>query len=90
MTSQKQSKQCNVKTSIKFNNSSMPEMTDFVMVQSIAEMITQSATDPQTVINIQEMHKHPKGAETLRLIVRDNIAGAGDVIANALLNKVSN
>ena len=34
------------------------------MIQSIAEMIAQSATDPQTVINIQEMHKHPKGANS--------------------------
>ena len=58
--------------------------TSHKMIQSIAEMIAQSATDPQTVINIQEMHKHPKGAETLRLIVRDNVAGAGDIIANAL------
>jgi hypothetical protein len=54
------------------------------MIQSIAEMIVQSANDPQTKINIQEMHKHTQGAETLRLIVRDNIAGAGDIIANAL------
>jgi hypothetical protein len=54
------------------------------MIQSIAEMIVQSANDPQTKINIQEMHKYTQGAETLRLIVRDNIAGAGDIIANAL------
>ena len=54
------------------------------MIQSIAEMIVQSANDSQTKINIQEMHKSTQGAETLRLIVRDNIAGAGDIIANAL------
>ena len=47
-------------------------------------MIVESANDPRTKINIQEMHKSPQGAETLRLIVRDNIAGAGDIIANAL------
>jgi pyridoxal/pyridoxine/pyridoxamine kinase len=54
------------------------------MIQSIAEMIVESANDSQTAINIREMHKSPQGAETLRLIVRDNIAGAGDIIANAL------
>jgi hypothetical protein len=54
------------------------------MIQSIAEMIVESANDSRTKINIQEMHKSPQGAETLRLIVRDNIAGAGDIIANAL------
>jgi hypothetical protein len=32
MILQKQSKQCNVKTSIKFNNSSMPKMTEMYEV----------------------------------------------------------
>jgi hypothetical protein len=61
---------------------------DFKMIQSIAEMIVESKDDSQTAINIQEMHKTQEGAETLRLIVRDNIAGAGDIIANALWNQL--
>ncbi len=49
-------------------------------------MIADAANDPRTADNIREMHKQPQGAETLRLIVRDNVAGAGDVVANALWN----
>jgi len=51
-------------------------------------MIVDSANDPRTADNIREMHKHPQGAETLRLIVRDNVAGAADVVANALWNNL--
>jgi len=54
------------------------------MIECIAQMISDSRNDPRTLDNIREMHKSPKGAETLRLIVRDNIADAGDVIVNAL------
>lgn len=56
------------------------------MINQIAEMIADAANDPRTADNIREMHKQPQGAETLRLIVRDNVAGAGDVVANALWN----
>jgi hypothetical protein len=54
------------------------------MIEQIAEMITESANDSRTAHNIREMHKTAQGAETLRLIVRDNVAGAADVITNAL------
>ncbi len=37
-------------------------------------------------LNTPVMHKTPQGAETLRLIVRDDVAGAANVIANALWN----
>jgi len=37
---------------------------------------------------IREMHATPEGAEMLRLIVRDNLQGAADKIANALLAKL--
>ena len=33
---------------------------------------------------IRALHQTEVGAEMLRLIVRDNLAGAGDIIANAL------
>ena len=33
---------------------------------------------------IREVHSTPEGAEVLRLIVRDNLAGAADKIANAI------
>jgi hypothetical protein len=54
------------------------------MIELIAQMISDSRNDPRTLDNIREMHKSPNGAETLRLIVRDNIADTGDVIVNAL------
>jgi hypothetical protein len=31
------------------------------------------------------LHQSPDGAEMLRLIVRDNLAGAGDIVADALM-----
>ena len=37
---------------------------------------------------IREVHSTSEGAEMLRLIVRDNLAGAADKIANALLAKL--
>ena len=51
-------------------------------------MIVDAADDFRTADNIREMHKHPQGAETLRLIVRDNVAGAADVVVNALWNNL--
>jgi hypothetical protein len=33
---------------------------------------------------IQALHKDPEGAEVLRLICRDNLCGAGDIIFSAL------
>ena len=47
--------------------------------------IREAGTDPRTADNIRQMHSTPAGAEILRLIVRDNLGGAGEVIANALL-----
>ena len=34
--------------------------------------------------HVRSLHQTAEGAEMLRLIVRDNLAGAGDIIANAL------
>ena len=34
--------------------------------------------------HVRMLHQTADGAETLRLIVRDNLAGAGEIIANAL------
>lgn len=56
------------------------------MIHQIAELIASAPDDSRIAENIREMHKHPQGAETLRLIVRDNIHGASDRIVNALLN----
>ena len=58
------------------------------MINQIAEMIVDAASDPRTADNIREMHKNPQGAETLRLIVRDNVSGAADVVVNALWNNL--
>ena len=50
----------------------------------IGEAIAEVASDPRTAENIRTMHSTNEGAEILRLIVRDNLGGAADVIANAL------
>jgi hypothetical protein len=58
--------------------------TDFLT--TIGEIIVSaSKTEPElTATNIRLMHTQEKGSETLRLIVRDNLGGAGDIIANAI------
>ena len=56
------------------------------------EQILQTANviawDLFTPSMIREVHATAEGAEVLRLIVRDNLAGAADKIANALLAKL--
>ena len=61
-------------------------MTDIKFLTAIGEMIVAASISEPTLTadNIREMHSEEKGAETLRLIVRDNLGGAGNVIANAL------
>jgi hypothetical protein len=54
----------------------------------IGDAIRESAADPRTADNIRTMHQTAEGAEILRLIVRDDLGGAADVIANALLAKL--
>ncbi len=56
----------------------MPDLT------TLAEMILDAAADPRTAKNIRTIHRHPHGAEMLRLIVRDDIGGAGKVVSDAL------
>ena len=46
-----------------------------------AHVITWDVFTPSMIRN---MHRTPEGAETLRLIVRDNLEGAADKIADAL------
>ena len=66
----------------KINKSTAPrQMPDLT---TIAEMIVESANDPRTAGNIRTIHRHPHGAEMLRLIVRDDLGGAGKVVADAL------
>ncbi len=50
----------------------------------IGDAIRESAADPLTAENIRTMHQTAQGAEILRLIVRDNLGGAADIIAAAL------
>ena len=54
----------------------------------LGEMITASAFEdmPRTAGNILEMHSTVEGSEMLRLIVRDDLGGAADVIAAALMD----
>jgi hypothetical protein len=58
--------------------------TNIQTLTMIGEAIAESALDSRTAENIRTMHSTTEGAEILRLIVRDNLGGAADVIANAL------
>lgn len=62
----------------------VPPSPDPMPVTTLAEMIVDAAADPRTAGNIRTIHRHPHGAEMLRLIVRDDLGGAGKVVADAL------
>lgn len=58
-------------------------------VTALAGMIAQSVSGPlernlHTASWIRTIHRLPDGAEALRLIVRDDILGAGSAVADAL------
>jgi len=55
-----------------------------VTLTLIGASIRAAGTDPRTADNIRQMHSTPAGAEILRLIVRDDLGGAANIIANAL------
>jgi hypothetical protein len=38
--------------------------------------------------HVRHLHQTAEGAEMLRLIVRDDLAGAADIIANALMGNL--
>ena len=57
---------------------------DLKVLTVLGQMIAEVAADPRTADNIREMHFNPEGAEMLRLIVRDDLGGAADIIADAL------
>lgn len=55
------------------------------------EQLTATATAIRDLFSpemICQMHDLPDGAETLRLIVRDNVGGAADKITDALWAKL--
>ena len=51
-------------------------------ITNVANLIAQGVINSN---GIRAMHSSNMGAEVLRLIVRDNINGAGDIIADALM-----
>jgi len=51
---------------------------------AIGEMISAASQDSRTAENIRQMHESAEGAEILRLIVRDDLGGAADIIVDAL------
>lgn len=59
-------------------------MSNAINLTEIGEMIAAAGPSAQTTESIRNIHQNPQGAEWLRLIVRDNLGGAGDIIANAL------
>ena len=56
--------------------------TPITLAENILQCTNRIARD-QFICNL---HKTKVGAEELRLIVRDNINDAGDIVANALWN----
>ena len=38
--------------------------------------------------HVRSLHQTAEGAETLRLIVRDDLAGAGEIVASALMGNL--
>ena len=47
--------------------------------------VSQSAIDPEGIANdVRTLQQNVTGQELLRLIVRDDLGGAGAIIANAL------
>jgi hypothetical protein len=38
--------------------------------------------------HVRMLHQTAEGAETLRVIVRDNLAGAADIVADALMGNL--
>jgi hypothetical protein len=61
----------------------MPNLATLIC---IGDMIRVASLDlPETTAeNIRQMHRQTCGAEILRLIVRDDLGDAADVIADAL------
>jgi hypothetical protein len=51
---------------------------------TIAALIVNVLTEDQATDLVLDMHNTEEGSEALRLIVRDNVGGAGEFIANAL------
>jgi hypothetical protein len=51
---------------------------------TIAALVVNVLTEDQATDLILDMHKTEEGCEALRLIVRDNVGGASELIANAL------
>ena len=56
--------------------------TPITLSENILQCTNRIARD-QFIVNL---HKTKIGAEVLRLIVRDNVNDAGDIVANALWN----
>jgi hypothetical protein len=60
-------------------------MTTATLTLIGATLAAVAETDPRGISeDIRTMHKTDLGAEILRLIVRDDLGGAANVIANAL------
>ena len=57
--------------------------------RTIADLLVTVLTEDQATDLILDMHNTEAGSEVLRRIVRDNIGGAADLIANALWFRMS-
>ena len=58
--------------------------------ESVALAISLVNSENPTIArgHVRFLHQSVEGAEMLRLIVRDNIAGAADIVADALMDNL--
>jgi hypothetical protein len=59
-------------------------MPNLIALTAIGQAIRETADDPRTADGIRSLQQTEQGSEILRMIVRDNLGGAGSIIADAL------
>jgi hypothetical protein len=60
-----------------------PDRTTLTLIGGVLAAVAE-VEPARTAEDIRTLHQTPEGAEMLRLIVRDDLGGAANVIANAL------
>ena len=60
-----------------------PDLTTLILIGGVLAAVAE-VEPTRTAEDIRTLDQTPEGAEMLRLIVRDDLGGAANVIANAL------
>jgi hypothetical protein len=60
-----------------------PDLTTLTLIGGVLAALAK-VEPTRTAEDIRTLHQTPEGAEILRLIVRDDLGGAANAIANAL------